>query len=66
MTARSRVSTKPNWCGNSATGRIWKRQFGAPDHSQADPNLKIVRDPALARALDLLKGLAVVNKGHPG
>lgn len=39
--------------------------FAAPNHSQADPNLKTVRDPALARALDLLKGLAVVQKGHP-
>jgi carboxyl-terminal processing protease len=33
---------------------------------QTDPGLKIVRDPVLARALDLLKGLAVVQKGHPG
>jgi C-terminal processing protease CtpA/Prc len=41
-------------------------EFGAGGRSQTDPNLKIVRDPVLARALDLLKGLAVVQKPHPG
>ncbi|MGA2556156.1 MAG: S41 family peptidase [Verrucomicrobiota bacterium] len=34
--------------------------------AQTDPNIRIVRDPVLARALDLLKGLAVVQKPHPG
>ena len=41
-------------------------EFGAVSRFQTDPSLKIVRDPALARALDLLKGLAVVQKAHPG
>jgi len=29
---------------------------------QPDPSLKVLADPVLARALDLLKGLAVVQK----
>ena len=41
-------------------------ELGAAGRYQTDPSLKIVRDPALARALDLLKGLAVVQKAHPG
>ena len=41
-------------------------EFGAGGRFQTDPGVKIVRDPALARALDLLKGLAVVQKAHPG
>ena len=41
-------------------------QLSAGSRFQTDPNLKIVRDPVLARALDLLKGLAVVQKGRPG
>ena len=31
-----------------------------------DPKIRIMRDPVLGRALDLLKGLAVVQKPHPG
>ena len=40
-------------------------EFSVGGRFQTDPNLKIVRDPALARALDLLKGLAVVQKSRP-
>jgi len=41
-------------------------ELGGGGRFQTDPSVKIVRDPALARALDLLKGLAVVQKAHPG
>jgi hypothetical protein len=47
-------------------GADLEAEFSVGGRSQTDPNLKIVRDPALARALDLLKGLAVVQKAHPG
>jgi len=33
-----------------------------PDADSPDP---VVRDPALARALDLLKGIAIVERSHP-
>jgi hypothetical protein len=39
-------------------------EFSHGPRLQTDPSLKIVRDPVLARALDLLKGLAVVQKGR--
>lgn len=45
-------------------GADLEAEFSVGGRSQTDPNLKIVRDPALARALDLLKGLAVVQKAH--
>ena len=45
-------------------GTDLEAEFSAGARYQTDPGLKIVRDPALARALDLLKGLAVVQKGH--
>lgn len=47
-------------------GADLEAEFGGAGRLQSDPNLKIVRDPVLARALDLLKGLAVVQKPHPG
>jgi hypothetical protein len=31
----------------------------------AEPEKPIIRDPALARAVDLLKGLAVVRRTQP-
>jgi hypothetical protein len=31
-----------------------------------EPAPPVIADPALARALDLLKGLAVIQQGHPG
>ena len=34
--------------------------------SNAGPTAPAMADPALARALDVLKGLAVVNGGKPG
>ncbi len=37
-----------------------------PPTLKARPQRPVVRDPALARALDLLKGLAVVRQGHHG
>ena len=46
-------------------GADLEAEFSVGGRFQTDPNLKIVRDPALARALDLLKGLAVVQKAHP-
>ena len=45
-------------------GADLEAEFSVGGRFQTDPNLKIVRDPALARALDLLKGLAVVQKAH--
>jgi hypothetical protein len=45
-------------------GADLEAEFNTGPRLQTDPNLKIVRDPALARALDLLKGLAVVQKGR--
>jgi len=45
-------------------GADLEAEFSAGPRFQTDPSLKIVRDPALARALDLLKGLAVVQKGR--
>jgi hypothetical protein len=45
-------------------GADLEAEFSAGGRFQTDPNLKIVRDPALARSLDLLKGLAVVQKTH--
>jgi hypothetical protein len=45
-------------------GADLEAEFRVGGRYQTDPNLKIVRDPALARALDLLKGLAVVQKAH--
>ena len=47
-------------------GADLEAEFSVGALPQSDPNLKIVRDPVLARALDLLKGLAVVQKGHVG
>ena len=47
-------------------GTDLEAEFSAGARYQTDPSLKIVRDPALARALDLLKGLAVVQKGRVG
>ena len=47
-------------------GADLEAEFSGNGHYQTDPAIKIVRDPALARALDLLKGLAVVQPGHPG
>jgi hypothetical protein len=35
-----------------------------PETSDSEPDVPIVRDPVLARALDLLKGLAVVRQYH--
>lgn len=46
-------------------GADLEAEFRVGGRFQTDPNLKFVRDPALARALDLLKGLAVVQKGRP-
>ena len=40
--------------------------FAGRGSAQPDADVKILRDPALSRALDLLKGLAVVQQGHPG
>ncbi len=37
-----------------------------PPAAVPQPRRPVVRDPALARALDLLKGLAIVREGHPG
>ena len=39
---------------------------GAAGRKPNDPLKLVVRDPVLARALDLLKGLAVVQKTRPG
>ena len=47
-------------------GADLEAEFGGGGRFQTDPGLTIVRDPVLARALDLLKGLAVVQKAHPG
>jgi C-terminal processing protease CtpA/Prc len=46
-------------------GADLEAEFSPGSRLQTDPNIKIVRDPVLARALDLLKGLAVVQKGRP-
>jgi hypothetical protein len=40
-------------------------EFSVGSRFQTDPDIKIMRDAALARALDLLKGLAVVQKSTP-
>jgi hypothetical protein len=45
-------------------GADLEAEFSHGPRLQTDPSLKIVRDPVLARALDLLKGLAVVQKGR--
>ena len=45
-------------------GADLEAEFSVGGRYQTDPNLKIVHDPALARALDFLKGLAVVQKAH--
>ena len=37
---------------------------GGPSPRRAEPAKPVVKDPALARALDLLKGLAVVRQDH--
>jgi hypothetical protein len=47
-------------------GADLEAEFTPGGRYQPDPSVKVVRDPALARALDLLKGLAVVQKAHPG
>ena len=47
-------------------GADLEADFAGAGGSQPAPEVKILRDPALARALDLLKGLAVVQQGHPG
>jgi hypothetical protein len=39
-------------------------RFDTPASRDSEPEKPLVRDPALARALDLLKGLAVVRQAH--
>ncbi len=40
------------------------RQSGLTPPPPAEPQAPVIRDPALARAVDLLKGLAVVRESH--
>jgi hypothetical protein len=47
-------------------GADLEAEFSGNSRFQTDPNLRVVRDPSLARALDLLKGLAVMQPGRPG
>jgi hypothetical protein len=47
-------------------GADLEAEFSGRSRFQPDPDLFTVKDPSLARALDLLKGLAVVQQGHPG
>jgi C-terminal processing protease CtpA/Prc len=47
-------------------GADLEAEFNGRSRYQSDPGLAIIKDPVLARALDLLKGLSVVQQGHPG
>lgn len=47
-------------------GADLEADFAGTGGSLPETDIKILRDPALARALDLLKGLAVVQQGHQG
>jgi C-terminal processing protease CtpA/Prc len=47
-------------------GADLEAEFGGGGPAPVESNIRIVRDPVLSRALDLLKGLAVIQKPHPG
>jgi hypothetical protein len=47
-------------------GADLEAEFGGSGPAPTESNIKLVRDPVLSRALDLLKGLAVIQKPHPG
>jgi len=47
-------------------GADLEADFNGAGATPPDAEVKVLRDPALARALDLLKGLAVVQQGHQG
>jgi carboxyl-terminal processing protease len=47
-------------------GADLEAEFTGRARFQPDPALNVLKDPLLSRALDLLKGLAVVQQGHPG
>jgi hypothetical protein len=46
-------------------GADLEAELGGVGPAPLESNIKIVRDPVLSRALDLLKGLAVIQKPHP-
>jgi hypothetical protein len=47
-------------------GADLEAEFGGGGPAPTESNIKLVRDPVLSRALDLLKGMAVIQKPHPG
>jgi hypothetical protein len=49
--------------GETLDSDDWPQTISAPSE---EPAPLVISDPALARALDLLKGLAVLQQSHPG
>jgi hypothetical protein len=47
-------------------GADLEAEFGGGGPAPLESHIKIIHDPVLSRALDLLKGLAVIQKPHPG